>query len=351
MVSSVFTSLPVISAEDNSTSADSGIEQWEYSVGDKTLIEGSTYYDIAKWLDPDSFVYHASNGVLIVKPTGEDYLFGPDRVKSSHPNSYFVIKMHEGTEPDVKEIKEKINAEEGYEVKFYRSDVSNEYIFYIFSNEWYNEKSRQYENDVLDMLKSDSNVIRIEKREEVVKTGFCLANLYVTSDKEPEEFIKCYPNLGLELCPGNYDSENYEIMFSLDNYKKSPESYKDLVKLSQSDDKFKIDFMFSIHLPSEPQYLLTEPLYDAEAADTTSEIMPGDIYSDGIIDLSDLSTLSLFLVGDNELTNGQKKAADIDHDDEVTLADLAKLRQYLSKKIDTLDTPYYSAEKTFPILS
>ena len=66
------------------------------------------------------------------------------------------------------------------------------------------------------------------------------------------------------------------------------------------------------------------------------EIKPGDIYSDGIIDLSDLSTLSLFLVGDTDLEDSQKKAADVDGDDEITLADLAMLRQFLSKKIDTL---------------
>ncbi|MBP1592490.1 MAG: dockerin type I repeat-containing protein, partial [Oscillospiraceae bacterium] len=66
------------------------------------------------------------------------------------------------------------------------------------------------------------------------------------------------------------------------------------------------------------------------------EIKPGDIYSDGIIDLSDLSTLSLFLVGDTDLEDSQKKAADVDGDDEITLADLARLRQYLSKKIDSL---------------
>ncbi len=61
--------------------------------------------------------------------------------------------------------------------------------------------------------------------------------------------------------------------------------------------------------------------------------MFGDIYSDGIIDLSDLSTLSLFLVGDTDLEGSQKKAADVDGDSEITLADLARLQQYLSKKI------------------
>ncbi|MBR3534769.1 MAG: dockerin type I repeat-containing protein [Oscillospiraceae bacterium] len=63
------------------------------------------------------------------------------------------------------------------------------------------------------------------------------------------------------------------------------------------------------------------------------EIKPGDIYSDGRIDLSDLTILSLFLIGDTDLEDSQKKAADVDGDGAVTLADLARLQQYLSKKI------------------
>ncbi|MBR6923920.1 MAG: hypothetical protein IKH50_05235, partial [Oscillospiraceae bacterium] len=39
---------------------------------------------------------------------------------------------------------------------------------------------------------------------------------------------------------------------------------------------------------------------------------------------------------DSELTEEQKSAADIDGDGVVTLADLARLQQYLSKKVDSL---------------
>ncbi len=64
--------------------------------------------------------------------------------------------------------------------------------------------------------------------------------------------------------------------------------------------------------------------------------VPGDINADGIIDLSDLSELSLALIGDVKLTETQKSAADVDGDGKVTLADLAKFRQYLSKQIESL---------------
>ena len=43
--------------------------------------------------------------------------------------------------------------------------------------------------------------------------------------------------------------------------------------------------------------------------------------------------LSLYLIGDLTLNDNQLITADIDSDGTVTLADLARLQQYLSKKI------------------
>lgn len=60
----------------------------------------------------------------------------------------------------------------------------------------------------------------------------------------------------------------------------------------------------------------------------------GDINADGAADVTDLSYLSLYLIGDIEFTDAQKKAADTDKDGEVKLADLATFRQYLSKITD-----------------
>ena len=68
----------------------------------------------------------------------------------------------------------------------------------------------------------------------------------------------------------------------------------------------------------------------------TSSVTTGDINFNGSIDVTDLTELSLVLIGDKELSANQQKAADIDGDGAVTLADLARLQQYLSKKINSL---------------
>ena len=78
---------------------------------------------------------------------------------------------------------------------------------------------------------------------------------------------------------------------------------------------------------------------------STPSVKRGDIDCNGTIDVSDITELSLALIGDTELTNDQKKAADVDGDGEITLADLARLRQYLSKVILSLDEP--PASNTF----
>lgn len=55
----------------------------------------------------------------------------------------------------------------------------------------------------------------------------------------------------------------------------------------------------------------------------------GDINGDNIVDLTDLTQLSLFLNGDVSLDKLQALAADINQDGEVLINDLASLKQYI----------------------
>ncbi|MBE6852012.1 MAG: glycoside hydrolase [Ruminococcus sp.] len=57
----------------------------------------------------------------------------------------------------------------------------------------------------------------------------------------------------------------------------------------------------------------------------------GDINKDKIVDLTDLSFLSLYLIGDNDFTDEEKKIADMDNNNKVNLADLARLKQFITK--------------------
>ncbi len=106
-----------------------------------------------------------------------------------------------------------------------------------------------------------------------------------------------------------------------------------------------IDLAEAVHkeLGVNPMYgVYDAPAYPLESSD--SEIIysdgevssvPGDIISNQSVDITDLSALSLALIGDISLNDDQLKSADVDGDGKVTIADLARLRQYLSKKIES----------------
>lgn len=63
------------------------------------------------------------------------------------------------------------------------------------------------------------------------------------------------------------------------------------------------------------------------------DVRLGDINNDCIIDLTDLSLLSLACLGEKTLSESQQKSADVTRDGKVTLADLATMRQYVTKVI------------------
>lgn len=56
----------------------------------------------------------------------------------------------------------------------------------------------------------------------------------------------------------------------------------------------------------------------------------GDVNSDYTVDMLDLSTLSLYFLREHDLTDSEYYAADVSFDMKVNVADMAKLKQYLS---------------------
>jgi len=55
----------------------------------------------------------------------------------------------------------------------------------------------------------------------------------------------------------------------------------------------------------------------------------GEINGDGVVDLSDLSELSVYLLRDKEFDDAQKLKADVDADGEISVSDLALMKQYV----------------------
>ena len=62
----------------------------------------------------------------------------------------------------------------------------------------------------------------------------------------------------------------------------------------------------------------------------------GDVTCNGVVDVTDITTLAISLVDKKPLTGQAKINADVDKDGEVALTDLAKIRQYVSKVITSL---------------
>ena len=89
-------------------------------------------------------------------------------------------------------------------------------------------------------------------------------------------------------------------------------------------------------LPPEDGVVMMPDYTEPEDLPPEMGIMPpvitGDANEDGQFDLTDLSTTALYLVGDLEMSYSAKENADMDKDGDVDIADLATMRQILSKK-------------------
>ena len=80
----------------------------------------------------------------------------------------------------------------------------------------------------------------------------------------------------------------------------------------------------------------SDPNTGASGNSDVDKKMPlfGDVNEDGIVDLTDLSILSVYLMGGKSLTSSQRLNADVQYDGEVDIADLALFKQYICKDPD-----------------
>lgn len=87
-------------------------------------------------------------------------------------------------------------------------------------------------------------------------------------------------------------------------------------------------------------YSYLHDLAIVKAESDLDENVIGDLNADNKIDMTDFSICSLYLIGDKDLSYNQKKLADFDNDEDVTLADLARYCQFLSKNVSQIE--YYT---------
>ena len=205
-----------------------------------------------------------------------------------------------------------------------------EYTF-VFDRLYYNYNPIEYKEDydfkaVAEFLKEKG-----EKCHVYVSEGDNGRKMYVVETEEdtPEERCRIAKLIldefgyEFELRPDryapfyNYRTENYIPEY----YTTSPPD--------QTGDSGSPDVQQAAPLttPTVTGYLAPEkPDYDS--------IVYGDLNGDGKADVTDITLLSLHLIGDSEITDvSVLEAAYVQNDGAVNLSDLAVLRQFLSKKI------------------
>lgn len=166
---------------------------------------------------------------------------------------------------------------------------------------------------------------------DVLEKYCTLENILINSELSDAELIDIYPEFNLKKSEKDF-TEYYPEYNHYFDYADicTKETYNAFKRLSESGDLY---CLLGVS-PTESNDLVYASskniVYQAE------KIITGDVNCDGKIDLTDLSELSLALIGDKELTEAQQKAADVDCDGDVRLADLAKFQQFISKQIDSL---------------
>ena len=154
-------------------------------------------------------------------------------------------------------------------------------------------------------------------------------------EKNKTDSIQIFVGWNREMSPEEIQehlSPNAKIIFKMDENPNNVKYYQLEIPKSEA------EYYAELYEDKKKEYAVT---FISCASFTEEDSLSnsddaGDVFSDGSIDVTDLTAVSLTLLGDMDLTAEQQKAADVDGDGAVTLADLARLQQYLSKKIDSL---------------
>ena len=247
---------------------------------------------------------------------------------------YTLVTMKNGKKPPVEEINKKIGSEDKYNVVFYNKPYSDGYKCFI--------SGKEYKDTVYNILKDDENVESIEECYDITLERGAICFFLLDSDVDINELISEFPKLGLEEL-GEYPEymkeiyPDYSHVIGIRNIE-NPDYYKELYSVFTNLKDKEINYYPILEiLESDDNSIYASSknvIYQAEKS--SSDNLLGDINADEKVDISDLTELSLAIIGDKTLTESQLKVADVDKNGKTDLPDLARMRQYLSKAITAL---------------
>lgn len=264
------------------------------------------------------------------------FVIGVDsETDSPYINSYaekryiFTVETIPGKELPVDEINEKIAP---YTLK--EAEKTKDKNVYTIS-----VGSLDARKNIFEVLSSYEQTALITEAVEIWTNTLCgIRHVEIKSPLSIEEVEEQYnfDYFDLNLRTSSYGEDDGKHIYLADWGKNTitnmsdPEYCEKLEKLLKNDDVF-VEFWEAISIPDSESF--STIVYEKES----HELLYGDINRDLCIDMSDLSLLSLYLIGDNEFNDIQKIAANINDDGQINLSDLAKLKRYISRNDDTIN--------------
>lgn len=186
------------------------------------------------------------------------------------------------------------------------------------------DKDRIYQE-----LRLSGQVASVSEDYKVLKAGYWAINsIQISTELTQDELTGVFKSLNLKLVAQTDDN------FTSDTLYKYVYKVTDPIGINLS----QIQFDAIRELMKKECYVDIDYKKGTQEDDTKfisvsifsdSDVLYGDVDGNGVIDLNDLMMLSQDLLGDITLTTEQSQRADVVKDQELNLADLSTLRQYI----------------------